>query len=211
MALLAVLVLAGCGKGGEQGGEESEARKSPTDGPIKGGAVAKVELGPLGDFDTSGIAAFEEVGGSGVQVDLEVEGLPKPGSTYYAHFHEGRCADVSTDDGYGPEEAHAHGRVGVVLALVRPERLLGWGPGPDYTHGTQDHEHSAPAEDLPGNLEVPIPVSSSSVRTGSTTAVLRDVTLKRLSSGDPKYRLEVHASGAEDAPVLACGTLGEAA
>ena len=130
VALLAVLILAGCGKGGEQGGEESEARTLPTDGPIKGGAVAKVELDPSGDFDTSGIAAFKEVGGSGVQVDLEVEGLPKPGSTYYAHFHEGRCADVSTDDGYGPEEAHAHGRVGVVLALVRPERLLGWGAWP---------------------------------------------------------------------------------
>jgi hypothetical protein len=37
-------------------------------------------------------------------------------------------------------------------------------------------------------------------------AMLRNVPLERLRSGDPKYRLEVHASDSEDAPVLACGT-----
>jgi len=51
-------------------------------------------------------------------------------------------------------------------------------------------------------------MSGSSAGTGNATARLRDVTLEQLWSGDSKYRLEVHTSGSEGAPVLACGTLG---
>jgi hypothetical protein len=46
--------------------------------------VAKVELQPVGNFSTSGIATFKEVGDLGVEVELEFEGLPKSGATYFA-------------------------------------------------------------------------------------------------------------------------------
>jgi hypothetical protein len=218
VAFLLTLVLVGCGEkasGGKPGGAEAEGTSHAGGSTVSEGAE-KAELEPAGDSDTSGIATFEEVGELGVEVDLEVEGLPEPGTTYYAHIHEGGCADVPAAHGDHEqhEEARTHGRVGVALALVRPERFLTWGSGPEYAHGGHNHghEHEAPPnEDLPGNVGSPLPLGSSNTGTGSVTSVLRGVTLEQLWSRDPRYRLEVHPSGPEDAPVLACGTLGEAA
>lgn len=112
---------------------------------------------------------------------------------------------------HGHKGARTHGEVSVTLALVLPERLIARGSGPEYAHGGHNHGHEreAPDEELPGNIGSPIPLSSSNTGTASANAVLRGVTLAQLSSGDPEYRLEVHTFGSEDAPVLACGTLGK--
>jgi hypothetical protein len=215
VALVVALVLVGCGEasGGKPSGAESEGTSS-AGGPTVGEGVAKVELEPVDNFSTSGIATFEEVSDLGVEVELELEGLPKSGVTYYAHLHKGGCVYVLDKHGdHGHQEARPHGRVGVALALVLPERLLAQGSGPEYAHGAHNHghEHEAPDEELPGNIGSPVPLSSSNTGTASVTAILRGVTLEQLSSGDPEYRLEVHASGSEDAPMLACGTLGKPA
>jgi hypothetical protein len=119
-----------------------------------------MELQPAGDSGTNGTATFQVVGNLGVEAELEVEGLPEPGATYYAHLHEGECAGVPARHGdHRHEEAREHGGAGPTLALVRSERLLVWGSVPEYAHGGHEHghEHEAPDEDLPGNLEVPIP------------------------------------------------------
>jgi hypothetical protein len=216
VAFVVALALVGCGQasGGKPSGAESEGTSS-AGGPTLGEGVAKVELQPVDNFSTTGIATFEEVGDLVVEVELEFEGLPKSGATYYAHLHEGGCAYVPDKHGDHDEheEARLHGRVGVALALVLPERLLAQGSGSEYAHGGHNHghEHEAPDEDLPGNIGSPVPLSSSNTGTASATAVLRGVTLEQVSSGDPEYRLEVHTSGSGDAPVLACGTLGKAA
>jgi hypothetical protein len=181
------------------------------DSPIRSEVVAKVELEPMGDSGTSGIATFEEAGNPGVEAALEIEGLPKPGATYYAHFHEGRCADVPTEDGdhHRHEDTRTHGRVGVALALVRTERFLPWGSGPDYAHAGHDHgrEHAAPAKDSFGNLEVPIPISSSSAR-GEHDGYAEERSAGAASVWGPQVSPRVHASDSEDTPVLACAPFG---
>jgi hypothetical protein len=185
LMVLAALVLVGCGEADSaQGGVEKE-ETSATNGLSRGEGVAAVKLKLVGDSGTSGTATFREISNLGVEAELEVKGLPKPGATYYAHVHEGGCADMPTEGAPHEHEqdAHEHEALALTLALVLPERLLAWSFGPNKcAHGGHDHghEHKAPAEDLPGNLEVPIPVSGSSAHTGSSTAMLRDVTLERL-------------------------------
>jgi hypothetical protein len=67
-------------------------------------AFAEVPLVTIESSGTSGTAPFEEVDG-GVRVDLEVEGLPKPGTRYLAHIHPGTCGGVENGGG------HEHGEV----------------------------------------------------------------------------------------------------
>jgi hypothetical protein len=207
------LVLVGCreSSSGKPGGAKSEGTLS-SGGPTVGEGVAKVELQPVGNFSTSGIATFKEVGDLGVEVELEFEGLPKSGATYYAHLREVGCANVPAKHGdHGHKGARTHREASVPLALVLPEQLIARGSGPEYAHGRHNHGHEreAPDEELPGNIGSPIPLSSSNTGTASANAVLRGVTLEQLSSRNPEYRLEVHTSDSEDAPVLACGTLGK--
>ncbi len=57
-------------------------------------ALAEVPLVTIESSGVSGTAPFEEVDG-GVRVDLEVEGLPKPGTRYLAHIHPGEPAAES--------------------------------------------------------------------------------------------------------------------
>ena len=141
-----VVALVGCGEasGGKASGAESDGTTSAGDSTVCEG-VAKVKLDPMGNFPTSGIATFEEVGDLGVEVELEVGGLPKSGATYYAHLHEGGCAhglDKHGDHGHGETRP----RWGVGVGLVLPERLLAPGSGPEYAHGGHNHEPETPNE-----------------------------------------------------------------
>src|ERR671921_780680 len=89
----------------------------PTEGPMPGMATpeeinrtmeamsrehlvnfARIHLEPVGGSGVSGTATFEEVE-RGVRIDLDVEGLPKPGTTYLAHVHLGTCA-AGEDSGH---------------------------------------------------------------------------------------------------------------
>jgi uncharacterized protein (DUF305 family) len=73
-------------------------------------------------------------------------------------------------------------------------------------HGHSDHDHGAHEE-----IEYPLtPVQPDSKGDGSSTTVVRDVTLEGLLSGDPKL-VNVHEPGSgEPPPVMTCANLNQA-
>ena len=58
--------------------------------PAKDVEVFEVALDPVGDSVTSGIATFRERD-AGLELTLEVSGLPKPGAEYFGEIREGVC------------------------------------------------------------------------------------------------------------------------
>ena len=65
--------------------------------------VAKVALVPDDGSDVSGTATFAD-GAGGVEVGLDVRGLPDPGGIYLAHVHPGSCKERA----HGGAEGHDH-------------------------------------------------------------------------------------------------------
>lgn len=207
-ALLSAAVLSlvspGCAELGDASSGAADSRKTSsatTAAPSAGGTTvgegaAEVELRPVGDSGTSGTVDFEKVDTLGVQVELQVSGLPeKPGSGYYAQVHEGECVDTE-------ENTHEHGAVGYPLALLRLDELVS--ETSEYAHG--GHDGTRPSNELPGKIDQPITVVGSVNGTASVTSLLEGVSLERIFSGEPKY-LDLHATNSEDAPILACADL----
>jgi uncharacterized protein (DUF305 family) len=146
---------------------------------------ARIHLEPVGDSGVSGTATFEEIE-RGVRIDLDVEGLPKPGTTYLAHVHPGTCA-------VGEDSGHKHGEGG-----HQEEEGANHGGG----HGG----HMDTGEPM-GEIEAPLkPVESDAEGRGSSTTVLHDATVDGLFSGEPEY-LNVHAAGSGNPSPLACAEL----
>jgi hypothetical protein len=173
-------------------------------GNTVGEKIAQAELKPAGDSDTRGTAVFKEVGSLGIQVELDVSGLPtkNPNATYYAQIHEGYCSD----EGRGEEHEVEHGASsGPGLALLRLDQLAAKARGLQ-AHG--GHEHGIPEAPF-GSVEQPISFGASADGTSSVTSLLEGVEAKRLTSGDPEY-VHLHGVDSEDAPELACGDLFEA-
>src|SRR5829696_7382977 len=118
-------LLAGCAETGDKtrgnpsakergaGGASATTTGSPageptTSGTKVGEAFARAELRPVGDSGVSGEAVFKEVGSLGVQVELEVSGLPASVSEdteepYFAQVHGGSCTEAPKGGG------HEHG------------------------------------------------------------------------------------------------------
>src|SRR5215204_2256920 len=72
-------------------------------------------------------------------------------------------------------------------------------------YGQAGHEHGASEE-----IEHPLtPVEPDGQGNGSSTTVVRDVTLEGLLSGDPKL-INVHAPGSGEPPPVTCANLSEA-
>jgi hypothetical protein len=190
-----------------------------------GGAFAEAELGPVGDSGVSGAAVFKEVGPLGVQVELEVSGLPAPEDPeepqpYFAQVHGGSCSEAPRGGGKGSEDDHGdghhhghdhghdhgHGGGDPSLALVRLDRFLD--AAPEYA----DHPEyeDPPADELPGNVDAPFSVLASADGTAAVTTLLEGVEPEELTSGSPKY-VDVRATShepPEDWPALACADLG---
>ena len=146
---------------------------------------ARIHLEPVGGSGVSGTATFEEVE-RGVRIDLDVEGLPKPGTTYLAHIHPGTCAA-------GEDSGHKHGEGG-----HQEEE------GAD--HGGGHGGHMDTGEPM-GEIEAPLkPVQADAEGRGSSTTMIRDATVDGLFSGEPEY-LNVHAAGSGNPPPLACADL----
>jgi uncharacterized protein (DUF305 family) len=146
---------------------------------------ARIHLEPVGDSGVSGTATFEEVE-RGVRIDLDVEGLPKPGTTYLAHIHPGTCAA-------GEDSGHKHGEGG-----HQEEE------GADHGGGRGGHMDTG---EPMGEIEAPLkPVESDAEGRGSSTTVLHDATVDGLFSGEPEY-LNVHAAGSGNPSPLACAEL----
>ena len=242
--LAAFAVLYGCDRAGppaerqERGAgvEEPGASSPPASEPATpsadsaggtpvGGAFARAELGPLGDSGVSGDVVFKEVGSLGVQVELEVSGLPAPGDPeepepYFAQVHGGSCSEAPRGGSQEPEDDHGddhhddhhghdheHGGGGPSLALVRLDRFFG--AEPEYA----DHPEyeDPPADDLPGNIDAPFSVGASADGTATVTSLLEGVEPEHLSSGSPKYvdlRAPSHDLAPEHWPALACADLG---
>jgi hypothetical protein len=207
--VLSCALLAGCATAGgssenaERGRTSSGGSSKEVGGTTVGGAIAEADLQPIGDSGTSGTAVFKEVGNLGVQVELEVSGLPtkEPNATYYAQVHEGSCSEEQTGEEH--EEEHSVSSFGPALALVRLDRLVAKVPGLQ-AHG--GHEHGIP-EEPPGSIEQPISFSASADGSASVTSLLEGVDAKRLRSRAPAY-IHLHAVNLEGAPEeLSCGDL----
>ena len=223
LVLVAFAVLYGCGqaispvesRGKKAGAERADKTEAPKSAPglttqpsttAEGGVrvgkkKAQAELKPVGDPDTSGTAVFKEVGNLGIQVELDVSGLPTkdPNATYYAQVHEGSCSD----EGKGEEHEEEYGDgLGPALALVRLDQVVAktWG-----LEAHTGHEHGIPEVPF-GRIEQPISFGASADGTSSVTSLLEGVEAKWLTSGEPEY-VHLHGVGSDDAPELACGDL----
>jgi hypothetical protein len=230
LVLAAFTVLYGCGQASspaeqqerDVGIQEPEASAQPepttpsaasAGGTEVGETFAEAELSPVGDSSVSGAAVFREVGSLGVQVELEVSGLPEPGEPYYAQVHEGSCSeaprggDQEREDDHGDDHpGHEHGALGPSLALVHPGALLA--KVGEYV----DHSEfeAPPADELSGNIDAPIGVLSSDDGTAFVSSLLEGVEPEQLTSGSPKYmdlREPSHDLAPENWPALACADL----
>jgi hypothetical protein len=75
-----------------------------------------------------------------------------------------------------------------------------------YQHGGTSHEHGAGAE-----IEYPLSqVRSDSEGHGWSTTTVRDTTVEKLLTGEPKYVNNVHEAGTGNPPILTCADLKEA-
>lgn len=193
----------------------TSAAATATAGTTVGPVVAEVELKPVGDSKVRGSFALRKVGDLGVQVELEVSGLPKqPAKSYYAQLHQGECSEARAGEGehihqQDPSHEHDHGGVGPKAALIRLDRLLvgnAWAAA-EYANGGHDHGTPA-ANELPGNIDEPIGLTRSADGTAFTTTLLEGVMLKEVLSGNPKY-LDLHAADIEYPQALACVDLDE--
>ena len=199
--------------------EPATPSADPAGGTPVGGAFAEADLGPVGDSGVSGAAVFKEVGSLGVQVELEVSGLPAPEDPeepqpYFVQVHGGSCSEAPRAGGHGSEDGpgdghhghdHGHGGGDPSLALARLDRFLG--AAPEYA----DHPEyeDPPADELPGNIDAPFSVVTSADGTAAVTTLLEGVEPEELMSGSPKY-VDVRAPShepPEDWPALACADL----
>jgi hypothetical protein len=218
IALVAFAVLCGCGQAspsverqgkkiGMEGADKTKASQPTSDlttqpstpaehGVTVGEKIAQAKLKSVNDSGTSGTADFKEVGKLGVQVELDVSGLPTkhPDAAYYAQVHEGLCSDEGRDEEH--EEEHGAG-LGPALALVGLDQLVAKARGLEAHSG---HEHGIPEVPF-GSIEQPITFGAS--------AELEGIEAKRLTSGDPEY-VHLHGVGSDNTPELACGDLVEA-
>jgi hypothetical protein len=230
VVLAAFTVLYGCGQasspaerqqerdvGVEEPKESSPLASEPTNpsadsdgGTTVGDAFAEAELRPVGDSGVSGNVVFKEVGSLGVQVELEVSGLPAPGNPeepkpYFAQVHEGSCSEVPrSDDHHGYE--HEHGGGGHTLALVRLDRFLGAKP----EHADHPEYEDPPADKMRGNVDTPFSLAASHDGTAAVTSLLEGVESEELSSESPKYvdlRAPSHDLAPEHWTALACADL----
>ena len=195
LVLVSYAVLYGCGQA------SSPESNTSAEGGTVGEKIARAELKPVGDSGTSGTAVLKEVGNLGIQVELDVLGLPTkdPNEAYYAQVHGGYCSDERRGEEH--EEEYAAGP-GPVLALVRLDHLVAKMRGLVAHAG---HEHGIPEVPF-GSIEQPISFGASADGTSSVTSLLEGVEAKRLTSGDPEY-VHLHGVGSEDAAELACGDL----
>ena len=223
LVLVAFAALYGCGQAGSsverQGkkartehADKTEASRPTHDpttrsgtstegGVVVGEKIAQAELESVGDSGTSGTAVFKKVGNLGIQIELDVLGLPTkdPNATYYAQLHEGTCSDERRGEEH--EEEYGAG-LGPASALIRLDQLVAKTRGLE-AHG--GHEHGIPEVPF-GSIEQPITFGASANGTSSVTSLLEGVEAKRLTSGDPEY-VHLHGAGSEEATELACGDL----
>jgi hypothetical protein len=211
--VIAVVCLLQTGCEGNTGGSRGEGQRegtpdtiaSPPDRVARGKEIAEANLGPVGGSDVHAKAVLSSIGKTGVEVDLDVRGLPTkdPNAVYYAQVHEGSCSA----EGKRRKHEKAEQRIfspGPSLTLVRFGSVLSKSTGLQ-AHG--GHEDGVP-EVPPGSIEQPVTIMASADGTASVISLLEAVEPKRLTSGRSEY-IHLHAASGEDTPQeeLACGDL----
>jgi hypothetical protein len=157
--------------------------------PAKDVEVIEVGLDPVGDSVTSGTATFRERD-AGLELTLEVSGLPKPEAEYFGEIHEGVCENGQQGGEPGAEFADASRPAPVT---VRFELLSA--ESTEYAHGGEAHQ------------DADVSLVGSADGTGQAITLLQDYrTIDELLSGGPKY-LDLHAPAPRD-PSIACGEIG---
>lgn len=150
--------------------------------------VLEVGLDPVGDSVTSGTATFRERN-AGLELMLEVSGLPKPGAAYFGEIHEGVCENGQQGGEPGAEFADRPASATVRLKLLSAR-------GTEYAHGG-DSAHE----------DADVLLVGSADGTAQVVTLLQGYgTLDELLSGGPKY-LDLHAPAPGD-PSIACGEVG---
>ena len=172
-----------------------------------GETTAKVSLAPANESGVSGTATFTDTSG-GIEIGLDVQGLPDPGETYLTHIHPGSCAGETAGDA----EDHAHpDNVDDHAADDHQGDTSGRAPG--HQSADSAHGHHAEADEPAGEIEHPLtPVVAGSEGNGSSTTVMEDATVAELFSDDAEFYVNVHAesSGSEELPGgVVCGDLRE--
>ncbi len=157
--------------------------------PAKDVEVFEVALDPVGDSVTSGIATFRERD-AGLELTLEVSGLPKPGAEYFGEIREGVCENGRQGGEPGSKFADASRPASVTVHF----KLLSAG-SPEYAHGGETHQ------------DADVSLVGSADGTGQVVTLLQDYrTVDGLLSGGTKY-LDLHAPAPGD-PSIACGEIG---
>jgi predicted metal-binding membrane protein len=84
-------------------------------------ATVEVALAPDDSSGVSGTATFADAPG-GVEVGLEVRGLPDPGEIYLAHIHPGSCTGkpVRADEDHAPHHGNADEPAGKIEHPLGP-------------------------------------------------------------------------------------------
>jgi hypothetical protein len=184
VALLAIFLMVGCTDSASQAEQEGQASHKKSDN-------VELALRPEHDSGVSGTDSFEDIS-EGVLVTLELRGLPKPNEFYLAHIHPGTCAQ-------GAEEGQAHPEHGEEHQHGEHHEEEGGGQGHlGYEHGTARE------------IEYPLSqVKSDSEGQGSSTTTLRETSVDKLFSGEPKY-VNVHEAGSGNPSTLTCADLKRA-
>jgi Cu/Zn superoxide dismutase len=176
---LMMFLLSGCGGASRASQEEIAKGRSAS--------FVGLELPPTNNSGVSGSATFAKAA-TGTRVELKLRGLPEPHEIYLAHIHPGSCEDKDHLDPLKGETADHHGH---------------------EEHGDA-HEQEENDEATADGIEYPLtPVDSNAAGEGSSTTMLKGVTLDELLSHGPRY-LNVHATGSGDPPQLTCANLRKA-
>lgn len=179
-------------------GAATAKNASASDAPA-GEAPTTVRLMPANGSGVSGTAAFKDAAG-GVEVGLDVWGLPEPGATYLAHIHPSACASEPEDSTEDHDHHHGSAKDNV------------HGHHHDQAHGRHhgdDHDHS---EHHAGIGEIEHPLTPLLPRTGesaSSSTFIEGTALAELFSGAELYvNVHAEATGSEElTETLACGDL----
>jgi hypothetical protein len=184
-ALPAIFLMVGCGGDTSQGEQQEDHNNHHSENAKDNhhSENAKVDLRLEGDSGTSGTASFEDTS-SGVEVKLELRGLPKPNTFYLAHIHPGTCAEEA-------EEGHAHEQ--------------GEHPGEGEGHEREEYVFGHGEE---GEISYALSqVKSNSEGRGSSTTAFGQTSVDKLFSGEAKKHIMVHEAGSGNPPILSCADL----
>jgi uncharacterized protein (DUF305 family) len=174
----------------------AEAIDKRTEEPYVRQLAESIETSQRAEIENMEAMVQERVGNS-AEVDLEAQN--GSGTT-------GRAV-LSKAEGGAKVELEVSGLPSsgtMYLSHIHPG-TCGEEEGEEEEHGHAGHEHGTHEE-----IEYPLsPVEPDAQANGSSTTVVRGVTLEELLSGDPKH-INVHEPGSGQPPPVTCANLNEA-